>query len=485
MINLPEEIIVHIFDFLKFKDLSSVTETCHKFNEIVSKNSKLLDNFRLKLKSDIQSIDYDNCRRYSKMRLWITESTKNMLTINENVIDLKIGEKGRRLSVAHIINLMHLYNILSFFPNLQILTCERLFTDIFNDDDVNEDEFNEDEYDENDFDEDFDDNSNSIFNDRFNENLDEDNDEYDFDEGFDQYFNESQNDVFKLPPLELKLDSLTFWYDEEILKFLSACQSKHLKIFVRDYKIRQIANLKSFLKSQKSLENLEIRTVENFYNNLKLFNDESLLDAEFKLRKFRVDFDEFKSSTRKNFKKFMQNQKSLSELIVFFGSGNFNDNSLDAVDALSEIQHLKTLTLPRISFDIAPLPHIEKLTLQKFVSKNPKTFNKKFPNVTNLTIKNCSNLKFVKKIPSKARRKISVSYLRIPRVKTLKLHRVSFVDSQPFADGKVDFENLTIINCCIDDDWMMRFLSENGAKLKCLTLKNIRLGDFCVDYLRV
>ncbi|KAL7013812.1 hypothetical protein ACKWTF_015598 [Chironomus riparius] len=63
---LPQELLLEIFTYLPAEDLLSLTLTCHKFNEIISNNSKLLENFEIQFISDYANNEWIGSRKYTR-----------------------------------------------------------------------------------------------------------------------------------------------------------------------------------------------------------------------------------------------------------------------------------------------------------------------------------------------------------------------------------------------------------------------------------
>lgn len=395
MDNLPKELIIEIFDYLNFKELCSLTETCKKFNAIISNTSTLINKFHFIFRAGTAM----PIKKFRRIKIWNVNG--DLLTIlsriGRNIYDIELWDVT--------FPLRDFKKILILCPELKNLKIFGIFLEHSHED-----------------------------------------------------FNGS------LP--KLKLDSLSLYCDDAILKILCMCSVRKLELGITEVKL-----LKYFLKRQRDLEIIEFK---NFQGNFELFNDDVLSDVEFRLRRIEINLNEdFKMRyNMENFKKFLMNQKSLSEVRI---SGN---TEVKILDIFSEIPHVRTLILEKIPFHFLPMPNIENLTLEEYLEV-PKNFNEKFRNVTNLTIKNCKHLKLIKHFAispeSEDDNRKFASYFIIPKVKTLTLNEITFTDSNLFDYGDIKIENLTIINCNSNLNWLINYLKTYSAEFNSLTIKDMHI----------
>jgi len=100
---LPKELLLEIFTYLPAEDLLSLSLTCHKFNEIINNNSKLLENFEVQFISDYANNEWIGSRKYKK--LFIDGSSGIyflyiLKDIGHEIIDLVIN--GHEFAVAYV-----------------------------------------------------------------------------------------------------------------------------------------------------------------------------------------------------------------------------------------------------------------------------------------------------------------------------------------------------------------------------------------------
>lgn len=91
---LPKELLLEIFTYLPAEDLLSLTLTCHKFNEIISNNSKLLENFEIQFISDYANNEWIGSRKYTRLFIdgsWGIYFLYILKDIGPDIIDLVIN----------------------------------------------------------------------------------------------------------------------------------------------------------------------------------------------------------------------------------------------------------------------------------------------------------------------------------------------------------------------------------------------------------
>lgn len=276
-----------------------------------------------------------------------------------------------------------------------------------------------------------------------------------------------------------QLDSLHIERIDKInLELLSHCTVRRLKLDgfnCRNDEIK-ISAIKNFLKHQKQLQVLEIVKFDEIFD---IFNDKSLIDVDFKLKTLELNFCKFRGNL-KFFKKFLNNQKSLADVIlssndpatIFDNCVEKRDVAVEIVNVLRKIRHIKQLTIKRIQLNFKTMPHIEKLAIEAYEWNTTFGYHKKFPNVTNLTLKDIQFrcIKIVEKIPKNARNEIFISYFKIPDVKILTLDNVCFADQIPFSYANIHVDELTIKSSCTDVEWLIEHLENDDGKFKSLTL---------------
>ncbi|XP_070501434.1 uncharacterized protein [Chironomus tepperi] len=64
---LPKELLIEIFTYLPAEDLLSLSLTCHTFNELISNNSKLLENFEVQFIFDYVNNEWIGSRKYTRL----------------------------------------------------------------------------------------------------------------------------------------------------------------------------------------------------------------------------------------------------------------------------------------------------------------------------------------------------------------------------------------------------------------------------------
>lgn len=123
--TLPTECIIEIMKHLKWTEMGKLVQTCKQFNEIVSTNSKLLENvtfiYSRKITMEVQ------LRKYTKFQLEdcgnenLQEFKMNFFDNMRNIRELSIGAFNR-------FNILNLIEILSNCQNLKVLIFNRCFT---------------------------------------------------------------------------------------------------------------------------------------------------------------------------------------------------------------------------------------------------------------------------------------------------------------------------------------------------------------------
>lgn len=403
---LHEELIIEIFSYLKFKDMCSLTETCHQFNKIISNTSILLKKFRLK--AEKVSDGSLPIRKYHCIKLNQIDTTKSY-QFGENVIDLQII----CTFLSKESHSSDLKKLLNFCPNLKHLEMRGVTI--------------------------------------------------------------HKNAYDPLP--QLKLDSLVIHSEIDYLLTLNECSTEKLVLilFMCVYEL-----LKPFIKRQNRLKVLNLIS---FRRNMELFSDESLIDVDFELEELHLEISHYSEMPTNqnclgNFKKFLQKQKKLS--IVHLKSLEMREFEAEILNIIGEIPHIKTLITENVNINFHPMINIKSLTLNRRGGKIPRDLHEKFPNVLNLTINGCKNIKFIENIPQKPSKK--VNYLQYGKLNSLTLNNVSYSDS-PFAYDDIKIDNFTMIDCDTNYDWLIRYLHADNAKFNRLTLHGVKIKENQLKFL--
>lgn len=274
------------------------------------------------------------------------------------------------------------------------------------------------------------------------------------------------DDEFCEPYPKLQLDTLDLCHDETVLSSLSECSVKSMKVKIYEDDLNDFTNLIKMLKRQKHLENLELYSYTHSVFNL--FDEDSLIDVDFKLKKLFLQFKFFMVNSV-NFIKFLQNQTSIQEVTV---TSSLLSHYTQMMNAMAEIPHIKKTTIKNNKIQFQPMPHVETLTLDE-VAKIPIDFHEKFPNLTNLCLKDCYNLKFSENVPDEI--KCFVNFFHIPiNVKTLTLEHATFQDDSPFDDVDIKIDDLTVVGC-ENIDWLIRHIEIGEIRLKSLKIENSKM----------
>lgn len=407
MESLHDELIVEIFKHLVPFHLSQLRLTCKKFNEIIMNTSKIADKFRLIIDSDGEDRNFMPTWNYRNVRI-VTLNEKDLKILNQ------IGENVKNIifgfdnedNIQTDLDLMNIKKALHLCPNVNHL----LFDD----------------------------------------------------------FTLTNSNGHEADELLLKVDFDYLWFyecSEPILKILLGCSTN--KLFLNKIPSESLGILKGFIIKQKQLNFLRFG---EFTNTHDLFQDETLVEAEFKLDGMALDLRRFKSHDGvDNIKKFLKNQTNLRELLIH----GTNKDTVEIMDTIGELQFMKKMSLTgNLKFDFKPMAHIE--TLYLVIDENckvPQNFAVKFPKVVMLFIKFGMNIQIVNNVSSIhalfGHRRIN--YLQLPAtVKNLIFDCSTLVHCHGWENVKID--KLEIYNCLTRLDWLID-LFVNGI----LNLKSFRL----------
>lgn len=425
MENLPEEILIEIFDHLKFNDLRNLTETCVNFNEIINKTATLIDKFRFRCEKDSPEVGLTGIRKYRRARIW---------TYNQNARNIlhQIAETIREIYLSFIdITSNDFRNILNSCSKLKQLRLSGI-------------------------------------------NI------------------KPSKEDFKEPLPQLELDSLSIFYcDDKIWKLFYNCQVKKLKIDEsrqeKDFKV-----MKHFLVRQKQLEHLWFY---NFRTFIFIFDDELLVDVEFRLK--TLQFREHGNISancdfhpKKNLKQFLKNQKSLYRISSLAKCSIHNHDVLAAI--CCDVPHIKKLEIETFGYCVSSLPSIDTLVLIRYVSLF-NSYHKIFPNVKNLTLARSDSFKFVETIVEITENLEEIPYgttckfdhFKIPNLNELTLCSINFGESDdPFEyyTSDIQIEKLTILKCQ-NIDWLFKLIKSERTKFKSLAVIDTEMKKSDNDFL--
>lgn len=198
--TLPTECVIEIIQHLNWPEVNNLTQTCKKFNDVVSSNTKLLEKICYNFSQRVSTLVFVQSRKYTKFQFedCLNENLQNFkidFSDNlKNIRELTIGSFNR-------FKISKLIEVLSTLQNLKNLNFQRCYV---------------------------------------------------------VYPNEPE-DAFT-EELRLKLDSLTLFGDYKILKHFKKSTVKSLKL----YQGSDSESLKKFLATQTNLESLQLESFKDF-----------------------------------------------------------------------------------------------------------------------------------------------------------------------------------------------------------------------------
>lgn len=325
LINLPDEVLSKIFNFLSSKELLTITLVCKEFNKIISNDKKLQEKLKITKISNFSGLQWISGTRNNQTTFVAVDfHSSNLLSENfegfrENVQTLLILERNRKTFANEII-----LNILRNFSNLKTIK-------------------------------------------------------------FDCYVNAVRNvDKEVLPKLELDYLKTNFL---TTLDFFTKSKVKKLKIglsellepnelFTYEYNRRR-GDVKIFYKFLKSQQHLEHLTYDNEnYEHVNddgsitlidtLFEDKTLNRVDFRLKSLIVNWNAV--GNYQNFFKFLLIHKKSLKFLRLKGFGYYLKSDVDLNSKIRLLNHFKSLETLEVScigplLEFYTLPNLKSLTL--------------------------------------------------------------------------------------------------------------------------
>lgn len=252
-------------------------------------------------------------------------------------------------------------------------------------------------------------------------------------------------DVLKEPLPVLKLNKLTYNGDKVLFRILMESSVKSISVFSISNTAEEVNYFKEFLKTQKNLESLEF---SSFNEDLKVFDDDSLLSVDFRLKKLLINT--FKQFDMENFKKFLVIHKNTLSEISLRHDGTFDAIKLiyeEIIMILSAFKNLKILTLNQLNLAAIPIISVEFLTLQSVRKLKFDDICLNFPNLKTLEIYDTKNLKVDLAFSKLTELLIDGSNIISFNIPSLKRLTLCDLELKPALFQSQKFDDLIIENC--------------------------------------